>query len=263
MSISIKPYFELKADQIIGTAAQLATGACTCKYTSSDQKLYDADTSEVTLNHGDRIWIIGLDALTDAFDLSAYNRLRVTVDPSVSLANSSQDLEFGDDCFLDLHCADATGVSYGTGCHVTINNIFRGAIAVDVISEDTPGSGVTIDGVLIKDGEVDGVDVSGLDDQVAKAWVNFNGTGTVAIRDSFNVSSITDNGTGDYTVNFTNAMANTNYCPVSNAWNVGSAAGMAGDDTRLTTSYTMQVTSGDGSSVADMVDINVVIFGDQ
>lgn len=45
----------------------------------------------------------------------------------------------------------------------------------------------------------------------AKAWVNFNGTGTVAIRDSFNVSSITDNGTGQYTVNFTTAMPNANY----------------------------------------------------
>ena len=45
----------------------------------------------------------------------------------------------------------------------------------------------------------------------AKAWVNFNGTGTVAIRGSFNVSSITDNGTGDYTVNFTTAMPDTNY----------------------------------------------------
>jgi hypothetical protein len=45
----------------------------------------------------------------------------------------------------------------------------------------------------------------------AKAWVNFNGTGTVAIRASFNVSSITDNATGNYTANFTNAMANANY----------------------------------------------------
>ena len=44
-----------------------------------------------------------------------------------------------------------------------------------------------------------------------KAWVNFNGTGTVAIRGSFNVTSITDNGVGDYTVNFTTAMADTNY----------------------------------------------------
>jgi hypothetical protein len=44
-----------------------------------------------------------------------------------------------------------------------------------------------------------------------RAWVNFNGTGTVAIRASGNVSSITDNGTGSYTVNFTTAMADANY----------------------------------------------------
>jgi hypothetical protein len=44
-----------------------------------------------------------------------------------------------------------------------------------------------------------------------RAWVNFNGTSTVAIRGSGNVSSITDNGTGDYTVNFTNAMPDANY----------------------------------------------------
>ena len=44
-----------------------------------------------------------------------------------------------------------------------------------------------------------------------RAWVNFNGTGTVAIRQSFNVSSITDNGAGDYTVNFTNALADADY----------------------------------------------------
>jgi hypothetical protein len=44
-----------------------------------------------------------------------------------------------------------------------------------------------------------------------RAWVNFNGTGTVAIRGSGNVSSITDNGTGDYTVNFATAMPDVNY----------------------------------------------------
>jgi hypothetical protein len=44
-----------------------------------------------------------------------------------------------------------------------------------------------------------------------RAWVNFNGTGTVAIRDSANVSSITDNSVGNYTVNFTTAMPDANY----------------------------------------------------
>lgn len=50
---------------------------------------------------------------------------------------------------------------------------------------------------------------------IAKAWVNFNGTGTVAIRGSFNVSSITDNGTGDYMMNFTTAMPDANYSAVA------------------------------------------------
>jgi len=45
-----------------------------------------------------------------------------------------------------------------------------------------------------------------------RAWVNFNGTGTVAIRASGNVSSITDGGVGIYTINFTTAMSDTNYC---------------------------------------------------
>ena len=46
---------------------------------------------------------------------------------------------------------------------------------------------------------------------LCKAWVNFDGTSTVTIRASYNVSSITDNGTGDYSVNFTTAMADANY----------------------------------------------------
>jgi hypothetical protein len=48
----------------------------------------------------------------------------------------------------------------------------------------------------------------------AKAWVNFNGTGTVSIRGSFNVSSITDGGTGLYTVNLTNSVSDANYAIV-------------------------------------------------
>ena len=46
----------------------------------------------------------------------------------------------------------------------------------------------------------------------ARSWVNFNGTGTVAIREDGNVTSITDHGTGEYTVNFTTAMPDVNFC---------------------------------------------------
>ena len=63
------------------------------------------------------------------------------------------------------------------------------------------------------------VDIPGVleNPQTSKAWVNFNGAGTVAIRDSHNVSSITDNGAGDYTVNFTSAFPDVNYSPVLSA----------------------------------------------
>ena len=53
----------------------------------------------------------------------------------------------------------------------------------------------------------------------AKAWVNFNGTGTIAARDSFNVTSLTDNGTGDYTVTYSNSMSNGNYAVNTSANN--------------------------------------------
>jgi hypothetical protein len=58
-----------------------------------------------------------------------------------------------------------------------------------------------------------------------RAWVNFDGTGTVAIRASGNVSSITDNGTGDYTVNFTTAMPDANYSAVIATGQIGNASG--------------------------------------
>ena len=59
----------------------------------------------------------------------------------------------------------------------------------------------------------DTVEIVGLDipETPVKAWVNFNGTDVVAIRDEMNVSSITDNGVGDYTVNFETPMPDANY----------------------------------------------------
>lgn len=60
---------------------------------------------------------------------------------------------------------------------------------------------------------------------MARAWVNFDGTNTPAIRASGNVSSITDNGTGNYTVNFTTAMPNTSFCVNATSNDNGSGSG--------------------------------------
>lgn len=76
---------------------------------------------------------------------------------------------------------------------------------------------------------------------IAKAWVNFNGTGTPTIRGSFNVSSITDNGTGDYTINFTTALPNVNYSVAgcanqdTNGWGTVLVAGVGSITTMTTT----------------------------
>lgn len=69
-------------------------------------------------------------------------------------------------------------------------------------------------------------------DGSAKAWVNFNGTGTVAIRASGNVSSITDNGVGNYTVNFTTLMPDANYTVLGIA-NIGNGTNYGTPDSAL------------------------------
>jgi hypothetical protein len=69
----------------------------------------------------------------------------------------------------------------------------------------------------------------------ARAWVNFNGTGTVAIRASGNVSSITDNGTGDYTVNFATAMPDTSYAAVCTGFVIFDQGSTFGFGPRVTT----------------------------
>ena len=82
----------------------------------------------------------------------------------------------------------------------------------------------------------------------AKAWVNFNGTGTVAIRRAFNVSSITDNGTGLYTVNFTTAMVDANYAIVM--YNNGSTT------ENSATAFNNQYTGGVGNFTTSSVQVS-------
>lgn len=74
----------------------------------------------------------------------------------------------------------------------------------------------------------------------ARAWVNFDGTGTVAIRASANVSSVTDNGTGDYIVNFTTAMQDVNFSVSGSA---GIDQTLSGDSGRLFSEYGMAARS--------------------
>lgn len=96
----------------------------------------------------------------------------------------------------------------------------------------------------------------------AKSWVNFNGTGTVATRDSLNVSSITDSGTGLYRPNFASSMANNNFCGTVGV----SESGVGGDPRNIfgdgnTTSLFLLITK-NGTAVIDYQFISAAINGD-
>ena len=99
---------------------------------------------------------------------------------------------------------------------------------------------------------------------MCRAWVNFNGTGTVAIRASGNVSSITDNGVGNYTVNFTTAMPDADYSANLTA-DIDGVADFAvastGDNTTPRTTSLVRVRVGTAAgSPADSTVVAVVIF---
>ena len=106
--------------------------------------------------------------------------------------------------------------------------------------------------------------------QLCKAWVNFDGTGTPTIRAAYNVSSITDNGTGDYTVNFTTALTDANYS-ISGAQGITSAGASAGifavnrnggtgNEAAPTTSGCRINTNTQAGNAVDVAYVNVAIF---
>jgi hypothetical protein len=100
---------------------------------------------------------------------------------------------------------------------------------------------------------------------VCKAWVNFNGTGTVSIRDSYNVSSITDNGTGDYSINYTNSMGSADYAYAGTCGRVGSGQYgyyVSSKETLTSASSTNIITAGGTGSKTDLEEVSTIVFGD-
>ncbi len=128
---------------------------------------------------------------------------------------------------------------------------------------------------IIVNSSADGVDVGtgGINQaRVAKAWVNFDGSGTVSIRDSYNIASVTDNGTGDWTLNYSTAMSNTSYVVFGNGANVTGVSGTvmtqtwtAEQTTPFTTSASRVISmfkGGDGANSAwDAAYLYFITFG--
>jgi len=160
-----------------------------------------APTSAV---NGD-IWTTTSDLLVR---INGVNRTMVNVDGTQTISGTKTFSSAG----LTLGNSTGTGtINVGTGA--TLSTLTKNInIGTNGVSGSTTNIsiGSSVSGATSTTTMSGVVNAAGLANGV-KAWVNFNGTGTVAIRASYNVSSITDNGVGDYTVNFTTAIADANY----------------------------------------------------
>lgn len=95
----------------------------------------------------------------------------------------------------------------------------------------------------------------------ARAWVNFNGVGTVAIRSAVNVSSITDLGSGTYSVNMTTAMPDANYAVVGSGDYTGTATTPVFNyDIVNSSGVTVELKNGPTGAALDNPSVSVVIF---
>ena len=130
-------------------------------------------------------------------------------------------------------------------------------------------TGTTSAGSIVVTGE-GGSTTTNLQQGLSKYWVNYNGQSTVSVRDSFNHASLTDRGTGDYTLGFTNNFANNDYCPqfaglrgaTDENYDAHPSFVSGSEDTALTTSTLLTSTCFNNSTQADMLQNYVTIDGD-
>jgi|LakMenEpi03Aug12_release.lakeMendotaPanAssembly.Ray.scaffolds.fasta_scaffold145174_4 hypothetical protein len=154
----------------------------------------------------------------------------------------------------------------GTVTGITAGGLPDGVITTDDIAADAVTSAKIASGAIVN-ADVNAsaaIDDSKLTGTTCKAWVNFNGTSTVAIRASYNVSSITDNGVGDFTVNFTNALTDANYAFALSTTSMGATAApvivLREIAAPFITSSLIRISTGNISSVTDPTYLSVAIF---
>jgi hypothetical protein len=148
------------------------------------------------------------------------------------------------------HSSGSKAIETGTACNVQLLNggiRFQTAASVsaDAAQSFTDRLEITTGGRVVSQSN-------------AHAWLTMNGTGTISISDSYNVSSIADNGTGFYDMNFDVDMANANYAAVGNS---GQYAGSINPYAKFTATYAFK-SFDDNAAAADDANIMIIAFGD-
>ena len=160
--------------------------------------------------------------------------------------------------YLKLYCNDFRISSFRryTDSTYTVPTAVFSTSAGDVNKHIVVNS--TADGVAIGTGGINQA-------RIAKAWVNFNGTGTIAIEDSYNVSSLTDDATGKWDVNFSTAMSSVDFVAVCDGRylhddGTGSDTPSLRREAPVTTKVGVRCHSYDGSAY-DVLSAHVIVFG--
>ncbi len=162
----------------------------------------------------------------------------------------------------------STGTTTGTACSLTADTtgdcvIKTGSSATTAMTISGSTQAVTLAGSLVLGSSTLAAPSGSAPSYTCRAWVNFNGTGTPAIRASGNVSSITDILTGEWGINFTTAMPDVNYSVVGTAGNHSSVNGIFLESPALaapTTSAVQCAVITHGGSIADAEVVNIAIF---
>ncbi len=211
-------------------------------------------------------------AFTDTL-LSKLNSIEAgaTGDQSNAEIKTAYEANSNTNAFDDAEQSKLAGIETGATADQTASEILASIKTVD-------GSGSGLDADLL-DGlnstafalasasantSLSNLSASG-ENRVAQAWVNFNGVGTVSIRDDFNISSVVDTSVGTYQINFTAALANANYATATSVDTGGSFHAAISNVQQLTTNITIQSkqwTSGSTITATDKDEIGVIIFGD-
>jgi hypothetical protein len=242
-------------------------------------------TAEATANLPmDGFKLTGLAAGTTAGDSARYDELAALDAAAVKLTDNQTIA--GTKTFSSPIAADITGnaATVTNGVYTTGNQTIGGtktfsspivgdvtgnagtattASTANAIADGAVSTSAKIANAVVTAAKLDGAQTGTAPIYGARAWVNFNGTGTVAIRASGNVSSITDNGVGDYTVNFATAMVDANYAFMASCGNTTGAGTNPSVTTRTqlsTTTSARVILNGATGTANDLDTISVSIF---
>ena len=194
------------------------------KLTMIVKRVYDLAGRALRLNDGDAATSLELPAASDGKLLGWSGAVLVNTSPAGVGPGTITPTEL-DRAYqpLDAQLTTLAGITAQQATDLASLSTFMGTVLNDANPATVRATIGTNDAANITTGDIAAARIAtalnatgSAPFYTCRAWVNFNGTGTVAISGSGNVSSITDNGTGNYTVNFTTAMPDANYCYTSN-----------------------------------------------